>query len=758
MANISDSLRNMSFESAAAKGSTDVTVSAFGNGALKGVLDAISRQSTIITSLEDGLGSLRDTQSRQNNDSRKENRKNSLASDAANRKSRATNAAMYDEIKKGNVASKLLKDALVDGFKALGNIVANNFKKSLSSIDNLTQTLRKSRLSTEAIVRYNQQASEMFGKLSKSGFNISRDEINNAISELTTSGKDVEQMFKYGTFEKYVMARHGGANEKNATSYMHLDDATLKKLANQSYDPAVTAALSRITEDMDQNTREFFGGINGYATAQIDITRGLVKNIGNTFSADAIAEITKSALKIQSGNYGNVAEDDIVNLLGLAGTTDLRNMKPEELGERIAKKMATANSGERKILLQMFNGNAEIQKSIEDTADALKNGTNIGVHLKDKDEIENAKSDYTEGGKLQQWSDKIVSGIDSLTGGLFSQVSGTINEFFGPDLTMEQLVSNGFKTIIAILTAMLAGKFLGGFTSKITSLIGGLGNKLGGPLGKIVGLLGVGGGIAGGDDLEDLLDTDDVDEPDKKKKKKKKSKKKGKLGKLSKLGKAGSKIAGGAAKVGAKAIPVAGIAIAAADSAVDLYDAFTWEAESLAVESSSAAFKKMEEGINQSTKNGKVAAATAGAIGTFGGMAAGAAIGSAVPIVGTAIGAVVGLGVGAIASAIADGKEALNNTRIHIANVEDLEKGAKELEDALKTETDPLRIEELKKALAQTKSDLNFAKDAQMQDLVNKFNDKNEDFANNSDAMNQIGNLLNNSDKEMAQLKEQLKN
>ena len=733
----------MSFESAASKGSTDVTVSAFGNNALKGILEAISRQSTIIASLENEVETLRDTQSKQNNDNRKEDRKNNLASDAANRKSRATEAAMYGEIKKGNAASKLLKDALVDGFKALGNIVANNFKKSLSSIDNLTQTLRKSRLSTEAIVRYNQQASEMFGKLSKSGFNISRNEINNAISELITSGKDVNQMFKDGTFEKYVLARHGGVNEKNATSYMHLDDATLKKLANQSYDPAVTAALSRITEDMDQNTREFFGSINGYATAQIDITRGLVKNIGNTFSADAIAEITKSALKIQSGNYGNVAEDDIVKLLGLAGTTDLKNMKPEELGERIAKKLVSANSGERKILLQMFNGNTEIQKSIEDTADALRNGTNIGVSLKDKNEIENAKSDYTEGGKLQQWSDKIVSGIDSLTGGLFSQVSGTINEFFGPDLTMEQLVSNGFKTIIGILTAMLAGKFLGGFTSKITSLIGGLGNKLGGPLGKIVGLLGVGGGIASGDGLDDLLDTDDIDEHDKKKKKKKSKKKgkskagkgKGKLGKLSKLGKAGSKIAGGAAKVGAKAIPVAGIAIAAADSAVDLYDAFTWEAESLAVESSSAAFKKMEEGINQSTKNGKVAAATAGAIGTFGGMAAGAAIGSAVPIVGTAIGAVVGLGVGAIASAIADGKEALNNTRIHIANVEDLEKGAKELEDALKTEKDPLRIEELNKALAQTKSDLNFAKDAQMQDLVNKFNDKNEDFANNSDAM-----------------------
>jgi len=751
MANLNESLRNMNFESAATRGSTDVTVSAFGNNALKGILEAISRQSSIITSLEDEVESLREAQSKQNNDNRKEDRKNNLASDAANRKSRATNAAMYGEIKKGNVFNKMLREGLMSALEGLTGFLKENLNKALKTQTDLAATMRRANLTHDQKNQIQNLAISMKGILAEdfAKLNISNEQAKDYITDLISAGKDVTRMSKEELAGYMAMRRRNMDADKAYELAKVSSYDSMKNLANSLGDNQIAKSLGNVLSSLDANQRATFGGTDKAIATLTPLVKQLEARAGGVLNSEEVSQIvmayaTKQNPALQAS--GKLPQG-IEALAAVGGNAD--NIE-KFFDNIIASSSYVTSAGD---VLSNFAARAK---------EAEENGHNIRKELYTDKQIEKANETNTAEGKLPNLFENV---FNKTLGKVTGPLANTLDEWFGEGVDIAKITGTGFKIVIGLLGSLVAGKFLGGFTSKITSLIGGLGNKLGGPLGKIVGLLGVGGGIAGGDGLEDLLDVDDIDEPDKKKKKKKSKKKgkskagkgKGKLGKLSKLGKAGSKIAGGAAKVGAKAIPVAGIAIAAADSAVDLYDAFTWEAESLAVESSSAAFKKMEEGINQSTKNGKVAAATAGAIGTFGGMAAGAAIGSAVPIVGTAIGAVVGLGVGAIASAIADGKEALNNTRIHIANVEDLEKSAKELEDALKTEKDPLRIEELNKALAQTRSDLNFAKDAQMQDLVNKFNDKNEGFANNAEAMSQIGSLLNNSDKEITALQEQLK-
>ena len=57
--------------------------------------------------------------------------------------------------------------------------------------------------------------------------------------------------------------------------------------------------------------------------------------------------------------------------------------------------------------------------------------------------------------------DSLISGVNTATGGMLSDLSATLNEYFGENASMEALVSTGFRMVIGLLTGIAASKLIG---------------------------------------------------------------------------------------------------------------------------------------------------------------------------------------------------------------------------------------------------------------------------------------------------------
>ena len=115
MSNISSAINRVKFDSATTASSADVVVKGFSNNALQGVLEAISKTNSIISDLQSNLDDIQLNNDKNAKDSIKRDKdteKNRIASLASERQSRATNAAIHGEIKRGNIFNKMFDEKI----------------------------------------------------------------------------------------------------------------------------------------------------------------------------------------------------------------------------------------------------------------------------------------------------------------------------------------------------------------------------------------------------------------------------------------------------------------------------------------------------------------------------------------------------------------------------------------------------------------------------------------------------------------------
>jgi len=498
------------FDTAATKGSTDVTVSAFGNNALKDILEAISRQSSVISSLENEVEILRTTQSKQNTDNRKEDRKNNLASDAANRKSRATEAAMYGEIKNGNMFNKMLREGLMTALDGLTGFLKENLNKALKTQSDLATIMRKANLSHDQKNQIQDLAISMKGILAKdfADLNISNAQAKEYIADLISAGKDVTRMSKEELAGYMAMRRRNMDADKAYELSKTASYDSMKNLANSLGDNQVTKSLGNVIASLDANQRRTLGGTDKAIATLIPMVKQLEERAGGVLDSDEISQIVmaytaqQNPALIASGKLPK----EIEALWAAGGKADSIDKFFDNI---VAKSNLATAAGD---VLPNFAARAK---------EAEENGHNIRKELYTDDQIREANQTNTAEGKLPSlFEDVFNNTLGKVTGPL----ANTLDEWFGEGVDITKIVGTGFKIVIGLLGSLVSKNFdlpnlpgklfdklggkLGGFTKSIGGSILGVAKGLGGKLGGVpkglgtklggMGKLGKGLGIAGG--------------------------------------------------------------------------------------------------------------------------------------------------------------------------------------------------------------------------------------------------------------------
>ena len=464
---------------------TQVNVLGIADTALNGIVESIKATNSYIADLEkqvdDLTKQLNNGNKKQDNQS-KEAKKDKIASMASDKRTRATQEALYGEVKKNTKASDILKDTLKDGFKELSNILKNNFTKSLKAIDDMTAELRRQKYSTDEIAKYNTRLSAAMNSLSKENFNLSRTEINSYFTELSKTGRQ-------GSFlgdqdlEKYIKLRQAGISESLAqNAALTLDDNTINQIAQSGYDPTVSSTLEKILSGINETNRSFYDNDKQMLTMSLELSKSLTSHIGKAFSPEAIATLANSYAKIKTADLTSLSSDDLTNLLTMTGGKAINSLTPEEYASLIEKAVSSKDKNNIRILSTVL-GDEALKSGMNNAYNLATAGKSLGINIADQNTINQRMNDYASGGKISHGIENLTNTLDKMTDGMFSEISAGINEYFGEDLTMEKIVSNGFTLVCTLLSTIQSSELINGGLGKLKSVLG----KVMSPTGLAIG-------------------------------------------------------------------------------------------------------------------------------------------------------------------------------------------------------------------------------------------------------------------------------
>lgn len=741
---------------------TDVNVVGFSDTALKGIINSIN---SLKSSVERFSEDYDEGQAEAERRARREAASTRTERTNQERRQRAANAALFGKIDKQLSTLEVLKTTIKDAFDSVIDVIKEGFSKSLRSYDEMAKELRRQNLSNE-VKKYAQTLAD---RANVGTYKVTRESavaVTNFLAQSDTAllkkftdanATDAQKklygeivnlgaVFKEGGMDESTIAKLlGQINESNLETW--------RKVALQSRASGSEGAVARQVLTQMMNTP---GGI---ASLGKDIAGGLNSVMQSARTAMSVGGISENLAtkfievsnKIQSGDIYDIDQDALARALAVAGNK-LNN--PQALIESFNKQLldiqrATGTDRDR-LYNDLIGKLTPLSTTMPDLVSEMRisAGRALAGNLNEEsaeklEQIKENLEDNRAEGKLNDWIGNITSKINLFTedtlgvkGGILGGLATDLDELFGQQIGMDQVVRNGFKTTVDLLKSInlkLTLQSIGNVLSK-SGMLDKLATKF-----PFLSKLGFGTTATGATATTTAATAANV-------------------GKLAKLGKF--------AKVGGKALGVAGGAVALGITAKEIYDAANWEAESVASTRSSMKFKEYEAEVNAATKTAKViTAATAGAT-SLGGMAIGAAIGSAVPIVGTAIGAVVGAGVGTIVTSIADGCEKISRTTIHVENVKDLQDTVNNLEQALneiakKEGKDSEHYKQVKQDLDEANAALNEGIKNSAKYVANNFkeiNGTNEKYAKNLEAIARMQKLLEQDKSTEANLRARLNN
>ena len=698
---------------------TNVNVVGMSRDALSGIMDALDEQAHLINSLIKGISDSEaeaarrareeaaarrraEEEARNQFKAEQSGEKSSQVRSIANeRRQRAANAAVNGKINKGLSLISILQDSLLGALNKLVGIVGDGFKQSLKSFSDLSKTMRQEKLTSDQKYNIGTAArSSVNGAKDTYGVNVSNKTANEAITALIQKGlvSNINQMSQ-AVRDGYVAMVASGVDAQEAyAKATTLSTNQLRKELLSRSDAMVRGVItdlnSRIT-DVEKLNR--FGGADKASQQILETANGFAKTVGGFMSNESMADLGKIFLDFKTGNFAGMNEDAVKSALAVFGAdiNNIGSLTAEQLGENISKKLQEAGNDKAKLeelsrnLYILQKGQVGDGKILDELARgammAQKDKNSLGRNIRTDAQNAQALADNTEEGKAFQVIDNLVSGIDGFTGGLLTQISNGLDEYFGDALTLEDIVSSGFKLVSSLLTAIVMSDVVkGGF------------NALKGAIGSASGLagLGAGAGKAGSNATKSSTSALEAGANSTAN-----AAKASKLGSLKNFAKSGvGKALSGAGKLGGSALAIAGAGLAA----YDLYDAITYNPEYISTDLNTKAAKEEEKRLQKEIKTNKIAGAAMGAAAVASGFA-GAKLGATIgafggPIgmaAGAAIGGVLGGSIGAITNHFVEASNNLKDTEIKVKNLEDLDNQIKKLDDQITKVTD----EEIKQQL-----------------------------------------------------------
>lgn len=691
---------------------TNVNVVGMSRDALSGIMDALDEQAHLINSLIKGISDSEaeaarrareeaaarrraEEEARNQFKTEQSGEKSSQVRSIANeRRQRAANAAVNGKINKGLSLISILQDALLGALSKLVSIVGDGFKQSLKSFSDLSKTMRQEKLTSEQKNNIGTAAkSSVIGAKDTYGVNVSNKTANEAMTALIQKGlvSNINQMSQ-AVRDGYVAMVASGvdAQEAYAKATTLSTNQLRKEILSRSdamVNGVITGLNSRIT-DVERLNR--LGGADKASQQILETANGFAKTVGGFMSNESMADLGKIFLDFKTGNFAGMNEDAVKSALAVFGAdiNNIGSLTAEQLGENISKKLQEAGNDKAKLeelsrnLYILQKGQVGDGKILDELAQgammAQKDKNSLGRNIRTDAQNAQALADNTEEGKAFQVIDNLMSGIDGFTGGLLTQISNGLDEYFGDALTLEDIVSSGFKLVSSLLTAIVMSDAIKGGFNALAGAIGGASGLAG---------LGAGAGKAGSNATKSSTSALEAGANSTAN-----AAKASKLGSLKNFAKSGvGKALSGAGKLGGSALAIAGAGLAA----YDLYDAITYNPEDISTDLNTKAAKEEEKRLQKEIKTNKIAGAAMGAAAVASGFA-GAKLGATIgafggPIgmaAGAAIGGVLGGSIGAITNHFVEASNNLKDTEIKVKNLEDLDNQIKKLDGQIAKTTD----------------------------------------------------------------------
>ena len=507
------------------KATSDVNVVGIADSAISGIVKAINSQSDVIKQLtqeNDGLSnqlaSLADNVNRSNADSLKRyrseerDRKSDIVrSINADRRNRATNAALFGEVDKAISAIDVLKDTLNKALDKIGNLLKDGFSKSLQTYDDFSKEMRRMNISHEDKLKAQSAADR--ANIAE-GLTVSKDSTvkaliiaaskNNAYFQKLINSSSKESDLRMNLMaEMQEQGFDADVMMKIITNTSDKDLKGLETLLLRTSDPeSRAAAMESIRTLVNEDFESISKDVVGELTSVVDATRR-ASALGTNMSEKTISSFVKLSQDIKSGNIQNVDLNTLSTALGIAGD-NLSN--PEKLFGAIenklsaldnlsktdpvaAKAQADALMRELKPVLNSPDVDKDAMREfMQSISQAASGELSLSRRsIKTDEELRQTNKDNTADGKLNEFIGNLTSRFNLFTeetfglkGGLLGNLSVNLDELFGGSVSLEDAVKSGFKAVIDLLRSIHISQML-------QSAKGLLGNKLSGILPKLTG-------------------------------------------------------------------------------------------------------------------------------------------------------------------------------------------------------------------------------------------------------------------------------
>lgn len=433
----------------------------------------------------------------------------------AERNNRAVNNALFGKLDKQVSVIDKLTDCLKEIGERILDMLKNMAKQSLRAYDDAVRGQRQQLLTTKQIKENTLKADYGREYLEKKGIKISGGEISSLLPELAALGEDISTLSKEQLANMALLKKTAGVDTKTALLLARSvkNQEAFTKFATNASDTtgrATTAAiLSQINEAWYQRASMTFGGQEEMLTMIQNTAKSMDSMLGHYgLNADAQKNLINTTLKIASGQIEKVKEDEIANALMISGDA-MRS--PEKMLAGLENLITNQNMSMSQKLnrLRVLENVEGIDQSIIDAVtlaiEAQAEGKYKKKGIRSEEDNKEAINQAQIGGKLGGFIDSLISGVNTATGGMLSDLSATLNEYFGENASMEAVVSTGFKMVVTLLGTIVASKLIGnplkligGAISKgILSTTGSIFARLGAGLAsKLAPLVAVAGPIA----------------------------------------------------------------------------------------------------------------------------------------------------------------------------------------------------------------------------------------------------------------------
>lgn len=389
----------------------------------------------------------------------------------AERNNRAVNNALFGKLDKQVSVMDKLTDCLKEIGERILDMLKNMAKQSLRSYDDAVRGQRQQLLTTKQIKENTLKADYGREYLEKKGIKISGGEISSILPELAALGEDISTLSKEQLANMALLKKTAGVDTKTAlllARSVKNQEALTKFAANASDTTGratTTAILSQINEAWYQRASMTFGGQEEMLTMIQNTAKSMDSMLGHYgLNADSQKNLINTTLKIASGQIEKVKEDEIANALMISGDA-MRS--PEKMLAGLENLITNQNMSMSQKLnrLRVLENVEGIDQSLIDAItlaiEAQAEGKYKKKGIRSEEDNKEAINQAQRGGRLGGFIDSLISGVNTATGGMLSDLSATLNEYFGENASMEAVVSTGFKMVVTLLGTIIASQLIG---------------------------------------------------------------------------------------------------------------------------------------------------------------------------------------------------------------------------------------------------------------------------------------------------------